>query len=528
MRTIHNNPNPSRLIEGMRDTGYEFKTAIADIIDNSIVAGAKKIEISIQMDPRGDIRLFIIDDGVGMTEEELVDAMQYGASKKNHPLSLGKFGLGLKTASTAFCRELDVITTDSKGNSYKAVWDLDHVVATNEWQLRIGEPTNKEIEMLRSHTTGHSGTMVVWKKVDRLLKKYRIPGGAAANNALQRLIDDLKRHLGLVFQRFIDKEDIRVKNKLKISVNKEDIEPWNPFKHGNLSVEDSPEVTEEVNGKSIPVGKFHIRAFLFPRADEMPNEADYVDLSLQKQGIYIYRENRVIHGPDWLGALTKHNSLNRVRVEFSFDHKLDDLFQIDVKKSQVTLTEELSDYTFSKFLKGLLNQAQKESDRSKKTKFQKDNTALHDPSNVSLKRKEAEVASSRVSLDEETGKAKVHNPHGEIPIKVIHISAPNRPGENFIQPVDTIVDGLLWDSALIDKHNAVRLNTSHEYYQRVYSQIKDNPDAVKGLDYLLWALMQAELNAMNEQAQQYISDYRYEVSRILRKLASDLPEPESE
>ena len=310
-------------------------------------------------------------------------------------------------------------------------------------------------------------------------------------------------------------------------MNKEKIEPWNPFKFADVANEDEPDVTEDVNGETTVVGNFQIKSYYFPRVDEMSNDVkDYTKISMANQGIYIYRENRMIYGPDWLGRRAKHNSINRVRVEFSFDHRLDDLFQIDVKKSQVMLTEELQEYTFDTFLKRLLNSASTDDKKHNRSKNQQENKGIHASSNTSLNRSVDKLPGSKVSVDPNTGQATVENIHGNIPIKNIRISNPTQPGENFVQPVESIVDGLLWEPVLIGGQNAVSLNTSHPYYQRVYSQIRDNPDMIKGLDYLLWALTQAELNAMNESAEEYIDQYRYEVSRILRMLASDLPDTE--
>src|SRR6188508_2371761 len=101
-------PDPKRMIEGLRDTGYEFNTAIADLIDNSIAASATDVDVLIDMDMRGNIRLSIADNGIGMDRNALINAMKYGSIERPHPSSLGKFGLGLKTASTAFCRSLFV------------------------------------------------------------------------------------------------------------------------------------------------------------------------------------------------------------------------------------------------------------------------------------------------------------------------------------------------------------------------------------------------------------------------------------
>ena len=97
-------PDPKRMIEGLRDTGYSFNTAVADLIDNSIAAEARNIKIWVRMDYVGNIKLLIADDGIGMTRDELISAMKYGSPARPNPRSLGKFGLGMKTASTAFCQ----------------------------------------------------------------------------------------------------------------------------------------------------------------------------------------------------------------------------------------------------------------------------------------------------------------------------------------------------------------------------------------------------------------------------------------
>ncbi|RMH15384.1 MAG: ATP-binding protein, partial [Gammaproteobacteria bacterium] len=182
---VENPPDPARTIEGLRDTGYRFETAIADIIDNSIAAKASVVDLKITMDYGGNIRVSIADDGIGMNRDELINAMRYGSPARPDPSSLGKFGMGLKTASTAFCRRLSV-TSRSSGEMapLKATWDLDHVVGTGKWELLLSEPSSEEQKHLDEIAPGHSGTVVVWEKVDRLLKSYANPGGKHARNAL--------------------------------------------------------------------------------------------------------------------------------------------------------------------------------------------------------------------------------------------------------------------------------------------------------------------------------------------------------
>ena len=125
-------PDPERIVEGLRDTGYNFNTAIADIIDNSIAAYATKVNIIINMDPAGIITVYIADNGIGMDRDGLVNAMTYGSKVRADLGSLGKFGLGLKTASTAFCRSLSVRSKGKDGIARKAQWDLDYLAAKHE------------------------------------------------------------------------------------------------------------------------------------------------------------------------------------------------------------------------------------------------------------------------------------------------------------------------------------------------------------------------------------------------------------
>ena len=113
IESIESIPNPGRAIEGLRDTGYNFETAVADLVDNSIAARATKVSVQVEQDFRGNVRLSIADDGSGMDRDGLLQAMQYGSPKRPDPASLGKYGLGLKTASTAFCRRLSLMSRPS-------------------------------------------------------------------------------------------------------------------------------------------------------------------------------------------------------------------------------------------------------------------------------------------------------------------------------------------------------------------------------------------------------------------------------
>ena len=298
-------PDAERVVEGLRDTGYEFTTAVADLVDNSIAAGATKVEILLKMDFNGDVLVLVGDNGHGMDRADLLNAMRYGSKRRADPSSLGKFGLGLKTASTAFCRSLSVISRpSSKAAPIKATWDLDHI-AKNGWQLQLSSPPSHEVTLLDHVSPNSSGTVVIWEKVDRLLREYAKPDGKAAKRALKRFEDALTFHLRMVFQRFLDPDDDRGTN-LSISINGESISHWDPF----VTAESGAPIAERsisVNVCDDKTAQFTIRAYLLPRKEEFSNQKTLKDsrLSNDMQGIYVYRENRLIHGPDWLRALSE-------------------------------------------------------------------------------------------------------------------------------------------------------------------------------------------------------------------------------
>jgi len=256
-------PDPGRTMEGLRDTGYNFETAVADLVDNSIAAEATKVDIQVARDFRGNIRLLILDNGIGMNREGLIQAMQYGSPRRPDPASLGKFGLGLKTASTAFCRRLSLISRRSgKASAIMATWDLDHVIENRQWLLQMSDaPDDEGLQKLNEVAPDDSGTVVLWDKVDRLLKNYQDPTGAPARKALEKRCGELKEHIAMTYQRFLDRSDQRARD-VEIKLNGEAVQAWDPFQKGlsELVVEDSPRV--EGSG-----GGFRVRAYILPRRE---------------------------------------------------------------------------------------------------------------------------------------------------------------------------------------------------------------------------------------------------------------------
>lgn len=515
-------PDPKRMIEGLRDTGYEFNTAVADLVDNSIAASASKIAIILKMDYRGNLRLSIADNGAGMDKDELINAMKYGSAERPHPSSLGKFGLGLKTASTAFCRKLLVSSRkDSKADIIRACWDLDHVAETGKWELLIDKSDEETLEQLTGISSESVGTVVVWEKIDRLMKSYTSPSGAAAKKAFTRIIEDLKGHLSMIYQRFLD-PSIGTPQTVEITINGATITHWDPF---------CKDVSDMVASENVPVdgvdASFQINAYILPRREEFQNPEDAAKAKIGNdfQGFYVYRENRLIHFADWLGMYSKEPHGTLLRVEFSFDHKLDEAFQIDIKKSQILLNSALYDFLKDQFLPAPRRAADLKYRQGIKKNSQIKAENAHGSSNNSIGAKTDEIGGAKVStIPGEDGQAMVKNAHGEFKFKLKVLGA-KKPGELFVQPVETLDDNVLFEPALIDQEKAVRINTSHPYYTKVYVPNLKSGVTIQGMDSLIWSLCVAELSTINENTLTHFEELRFELSRILRRLVADLPDP---
>ena len=522
------NPDPARMVEGLRDTGYKFNTAVADVVDNSIAAGACNVAVELRMNRAGDITLKIFDDGIGMDRDGIADAMRYGAKARASLKSLGKFGLGLKTASTAFCRSLSIISrSEANAELVRATWDLDRIKAEGKWNLVLDAPSEQQVSEFNKLIPDGRGTMVIWDKVDRVLKNYDVPGGGSARKALEKIEDGLRLHFSTVYQRFLDETDARERT-VRMRLNGQDVLPWDPF-----CVKVSLMAKENTVPVELPDGtaaEFSIRAYVLPRKEEFESDvaAKAARLTNANQGIYVYRENRMIHGPTWLEMFSKEPHMTLLRIEFSFDYRLDEAFQIDIKKSQIILDESLAQY-LQDFVTPVRRAAEDAYRTGHRKVTHKNAAGAHDVSNRNIASKAAVINQPAVtSTDEERGEVTLSNTKGLVRLK-LRVSQAASPTEIFVQTVETIEDGLLWKPAVIrgddgKQHFGVQINTGHPYYSKVYLPNLSEGVIVQGMDALLWGLCISEMNCVSDDNKRMFEDLRFEVSRNLKKLVEDLPE----
>lgn len=529
---LRNLPDPSRLIYGLRDTGYDFNTAAADIIDNAIAANATEVNVRVELQQDGRKFVYFGDNGDGMDAAGLFGAMRYGAAKRASAKSLGKFGLGLKTASSSICLRYGLISRTKADSAVgKLEWDLEHVENLNDWTMLQEAVTPVEQHWYDELCGEESGTLVVWSKCDRLLSRdYAEAGGAQEKNAIRNRIKRLKEHLSLVFHRYLDPADTTYST-VSIRVNDEPVEPWNPF---------FPEKAEQVLPDHARVLKIQLEdgsvhdarmnAWILPHSKDLTKEEndEKARISSRAQGFYIYREGRIIHHGGWLGVFRSddpHYSL--LRVEFDFDHELDDAFKIDVKKSRILFDPALED-SLRKTLTPFWNEADRRY-RRKNKEVAADFTVTNSSSNKTIA-KVSPKAASVVDVDASSQEVTVNNNRGA-GIR-LHIPVNNNvdPDRAFIEAVDDITSGHVWEPAMRSTGSSghrigVRINRHHDFFQKIYLRAAALGDAVEGIDFLLWAFAAAEQNNSDPELASMFEDIREEISSNLRRLLKDTPAP---
>jgi hypothetical protein len=321
-QTTKAEPEASSMIETFRAIGYSIEAAVADIIDNSISANAKNVWVNFEW--LGEATwLSIRDDGNGMNNEELVQAMRPGSKNPLDDRSskdLGRFGLGLKTASFSQCRRLSVISKRVNYSSVFWTWDLDFVNQTGTWNLIQYLPEGNFQPLINE---SRSGTIVIWNAIDRLVKDLKKDDEKALDKFLQ-IMDQVKKHLMMVFHKFIEN------GRIKIYFQDRLVEAWNPFMSTEPATQGFPE-------ESLYNGKVFIKGYVLPHkskiSEEKFKESEGPKGWNEQQGFYIYRNERLLLAGDWLGMFRKEEHYKLARIEINLPNHLDSEWQIDIKKS---------------------------------------------------------------------------------------------------------------------------------------------------------------------------------------------------
>ena len=330
METLEIAPTASALLKSLRGLGYTPETALADLIDNSIAAGAKSIALSIDWN-EGSPRIAVRDDGRGMSRDQLTEAMRFGGEGPDaarDPDDLGRFGLGLKTAALSQCQRMTVITAQGGARSSLS-WDIAVVTKARSWAVLVDAEV-PEFDHVRPPDAAEAGTMVVLEAMDELGGLF----GLDSERFFAR-ISDIRAHFAMVFHRFLGGDARRI----RIAINGRDVAAWDPMLRTHTA-------TRMLGSGPIGAGPQAIRvtSYVLPHRDRFTNDQDFQAAGgpggwAERQGFYVYRGARLVVAGSWLGLgerreWTKDESSRLARIALDLPTACDPAWRIDVIKAR--------------------------------------------------------------------------------------------------------------------------------------------------------------------------------------------------
>jgi hypothetical protein len=323
-------PHAGSMLESLRGLGYALPTAIADLVDNSIAA--KSTEVVIQLEWAGeDSWVRIVDDGQGMDDASLEAGMRLGARDPRAERAandLGRFGLGLKTASFSQARRLTVASRQIDGPVVCLRWDLDLIGQDGtEWPLFEGPAPGSE-HLIDPLEDMEHGTIVLWEKLDRI-----VTDGFVATDMIE-LADRIEAHVAMTFHRLLDGHQ----PELRLLLNGRMIKPWDPYLMGNPGKALESSEYRILHATSV-VAQCHVlphRDMLKPAEQEA---AAGPGGWIQQEGFYVYRNKRLLLAGGWLGLgdggkpWPRDEAHRLARIRLDIPNSADADWKINVLKS---------------------------------------------------------------------------------------------------------------------------------------------------------------------------------------------------
>ncbi len=456
-----NPPNPQRTLSALRELGYDSYSAIADLIDNSIDAGAERVAISI-IEHDGDIVVEIADNGNGMDEARLDEALRLGSDTSRVENDLGKFGMGLVTASISMSKRVEVFSKMNGGTGFYGGFDLEMIEEVNEfrkWVQPVDEISNGKL-------------FDDWSTMIRLSKTDRIN-----NRRPSEFANVLRKRLGQVFRKFL-------KAGTKISVNGKAVEPLDPLMladKGTSLVFDEP---IEVEG-----GTIHLRVVDLPDYGQHGNR----DMGIipQNSGFYIMRNNREIEEAKTFDFYKKHPDFSHFRAEVEFDGSLDSVLHTDVKKMSINPPKSVLDKILS-ITSGMI----KESGRQGRKRANANKGSIdHSLAEGNIKRRSQLIPKPKALLEtrERKGIKGTHESKDGQKPRSPHVSDLKTPAGLRVEFNEADYgEGPFYSVRQDGKTVFVTYNREHPFWREIVEHANE-PKVVATLDYLVFGLANAEL-----------------------------------
>jgi len=497
-----NHPNAGKLFSSLRNTGYDSYSAVEDIIDNSIDAGARNINVTTGTVEK-DFRIIIADNGSGMNESILDEALKLGSKTQKDELSdLGKYGMGLCTASISMAKKLQVITKQSDSDYLYSSQDLDEVIKADEFVKELRKATKEEISLFKENVQGETGTVVILSKIDRI-----------SNTNLTIFANTLAKEMGRIYRKFIEAG-------IKFSINKNVIRAVDPLMTNDKNTQIYSDEEYEIpsnKGKE----KIRIKIALLPDVNEALEKE--LKMNILSQGFYIVRNNREIANGLTLNVFKKHNDFNRLRMELSFTSDLDNEMGVKFTKDGVSPNQAIADF-IKKEVGGQIISIRKMitklriSDKSKEIDHEASASVIAKKSKLLITPdKVIEKREPKTPKDKPTDRLKGETERDRTPKETK--TSPNGLGARF-ETLSMGKEGALYDCYQEGKIIVIQWNVDHPFYEKIVLENKDRKEITAGIDFLIYALASAELKTTNDDNTILISNIKSIMSANLRALLS--------
>lgn len=493
MSGLNITPNAAKTIESLRHLTYTNVSALADIVDNSLDAGASSVRIKIDTTNK---EVLIVDDGCGMPLDVMQEAIKLGSKTTKDHTNLGRFGMGLVTAGISIARKIEVFSKEAGKELNRVCLDLDYIAEKDEW---IAEDDKAPSEKDKKAFDGvASGTAVRLSNADHLV---------------HNVVGSTKHEFARIFRKFLE-------TGVSITINGEDISPEDPLElwrnETNVLLDD----VIEHNGKQVNVKLVYLDPLC--SAAESNNRG----YSIGKQGFYILRNNREIDQASTLGIYNRHQQYNHMRAEVSYSSNLDDDFGINFTKNRICMSQSLAD-KIGALVKPYLNLIKKSDE--KKRAVEKSEEINHSESEEIIARKNILLRSTGVKerrhkhiTPEETPEAEEEEKDDE------NKKSRNRIHFKEVQPAKRGIkakiieadlgDSALYDYRLEDGELVIRWNINHPFHKQIVARFSSDRNILTPIDFFVYSMVLAELTFDNEEAALMLDQVRSAMSSNLKVL----------
>lgn len=465
-----NTPNAAKLLESLRSSGYDNYSAICDIIDNSFDANAEiiKVEVGETGSTRNDHIVTVADNGDGMPVHVLDQAMRLGSLTERDNENLGKYGMGLTTATISMGRRLTVITKHA-GEYYTGIQDLDEIQKTNKFIKTVRQSNPIEISRFEQVLGGsESGTIVTVQKIDNL-----------QNKSMQQFKAKLIKDCAQIYRYFINS------NK-KIFINGTEVGAADPMLLELGGTEVFLDATDTILNDDGEPTDIRIRIVHLPKVSDQ--EAKAMGMNIFNQGFYLMRNNREISRGESFGIFSKHNDFNRFRAEIFVSSDLDRKIGINYRKEGNKLSDDIRTwierqaYPQIKTIRDLAKEEQKKN--SKKVDHSGSTRVIENKASL-LKKPRLDKVNIAETLKEATSEA------------FTNVSFDVESNTRLAPLFQFQVKG---------KDIKINYNNDHPFYQQVFAEIRDNPNLTSAVDFLIYSATIALVDITSSKESEHLQD----------------------